>query len=110
MSTFGAGDEYMYFRHGGQTHFAMETNTLKMHFQTSATHTYTHTHSYMYQQLPNRTYLKMIATHRYSPPKMDGSYHALKLTSEHTTPTSDIYIVVFSAGLNGLQVDRENDK
>ena len=42
-----------------------------------------------YQRLSNRTSLE-IATHRYSPLKMGGSYHTPVLTSKHATPT--IYI------------------
>ena len=47
---------------------------------------------YNYQQLSNRTYLKMIATHRYSPPKTGGNYHALILTSVYTTYTHKLYM------------------
>ena len=67
------------------TRFALETNVLKTHVRTSATHTR--------QPLSNRTYLKMIATHRYmcSPLKTGGSYYALVLTSKYTTPISYIY-------------------
>ena len=56
--------------------------------QTSAPHSYTCS----YQQLSNKTFLK-IATHRYSPSKMNGSY-ALILTCEYATPTSYIRISV----------------
>ena len=43
-----------------------------------------------YQPLSNRTYIKMIATHRYSPSKTGGSYHTLLLASEYAIPTSYI--------------------
>ena len=69
------------------------------------------THTASYQRLSNRTYFKMIATHRYSPSIKGGtcSYHAVILTSKYGTPTSyssiHVYAIVFPAGLNGLQVD-----
>ena len=72
----------------------LETNALKMLAHTSAPHN---------QQLSNRTFT--IATHRYSPSKTGGRYHTLVVTSKHATPTSDIYAIAFSVGLNGLQVD-----
>ena len=51
---------------------------------------FTHTHTASYQRLSNKTCLEMIATHRLSPPKMGGSYHALILTIEYGVPTSYI--------------------
>ena len=51
----------------------------------------------------------MIATHKYSPLKTGGitlSYSHLGIP----TSTSYIYATAFFARLNGLQVDRENDK
>ena len=63
------------------------------------------THTASYQRLPNRTYLEMIATHQYSPPKTGGSYYALIVTSERAIPTSYVYTAAFSGGLNGLEVD-----
>ena len=65
---------------------------------------FSHTHTTNYDRLSNRTNLEMIATHRYSPQKTDGSYHALILTSVYTIPTSYICNSIY-AGLNGLQVD-----
>ena len=71
---------------------------------------FSHTHKASFQRLPNRTYVEMIATHRYSSPKTGGSYHALVLTSEYAitlqTSTSYIYAIMFSAGLNAFQVDQ----
>ena len=64
-----------------------------------------HTHPASYQQLSNRTYLEIIVTHRHSPLKTGGSYHAFVLTSVYATPTRVIYTVAFSAGLNSFQVD-----
>ena len=43
----------------------LETNALKTCIQASATHTAICN----YKQLPNRNYVKMIAIHKYSPPK-----------------------------------------
>ena len=45
-----------------------------------------------YQRLSSRTYLEMIATHRYkySLLKTDGSYHAFVLNSKKATPTKCI--------------------
>ena len=43
---------------------------------------FSHTYAASYQQLPNRTYVGMIATHRYSPPKTGGitlSYSPLSM-------------------------------
>ena len=54
----------------------------------------------------------MIATHKYSPPKMTVSRSRTHLRV-YATSTSYIYSIAFSARLNGLQVDqvdRENDK
>ena len=54
----------------------------------------------------------MIATHKYSPPKMAGARSRTHL-QVYATSTSYIYTIAFSARLNGLQVDqvdRENDK
>ena len=70
------------------------------------------THTASYQQLSNRTYLNMIATHRYSPSKMSSSYHSVILTSNYATPTSYIRNSVFwtkppSSRLNWL---KKNDK
>ena len=75
-------------------------NALKTHVQTSAPRSYTCS----YQPLSNGTSLK-IATHRYSPSKTGGSYHALVLTREYAIPTSYMYAIAFLAGLNGLQID-----
>ena len=50
-----------------------------------------------YQQLPKRTYVEMIATHRYSLSSM--------LHPQVIYIYIYIYAVAFSAGLNGLQVD-----
>ena len=61
---------------------------------------FSHTHTASYQRLSNRTYLEMIASHRYSPSKMGGSYHVFVLASNYATPTSYIYAIAFSAGLN----------
>ena len=49
---------------------------------------FSHTHTASHQRLQNRTYLEMIANHRYSPLKTGGSYHALVLSYEYATPTS----------------------
>ena len=68
---FSAGDEYVE----------------KLEFQLQPQ---THTASYMYQKLPNRSYVKMIATHMYSPPKTVGI--TLILTSSHTSPHKLLYI------------------
>ena len=70
-------------------------NALKMCVQTSPTHTAS------YQRLSNRTYLEMIATHRYSPPKTGGGYYAVELNSKSLHPQVN-YTVAFSAGLNSL--------
>ena len=70
---------------------------------------FSHTQTASYQQLPNRPWVEMIATHKYSPPKTGGITH-LRV---YAASTSCTYAVAFSAGLNGLQVDqvdRENDK
>ena len=87
----------------------LETNALKARVQTSAPHSYTRSS----QQFSSRTCLE-IATHRPSPSKSGGSY-ALVLACElvRYTHAQVIYTIVFSAGLNGLQVDqvdKENDK
>ena len=83
----------------------LETNVLKMSNRTSATHTAS------YKQLPNRPYVKVIATHRCLT-SINRRCHALVLTYEYATSTNYIYAIVFSAGLNGVEVDqvhREND-
>ena len=84
-NTFGGGWG------GVRTHFALltnalvpETNSSKTRFQTSPAHRL----SYSYQRLSNRTYLEMIASHRYSPSKTGGSYHALVLASKYATLTT----------------------
>ena len=58
----------------GSNTLVLETVTLKTRIRTSATHAQLHTCSYMYQRLPNRPYVEMIATHtcKYSPLKMSG--------------------------------------
>ena len=50
----------------------------------------------------------MIASDRYSPPKMGASYHALVLFYEYATFTNYTCTnaIAFSAGLNGLQVPK----
>ena len=78
----------------------LETKALIMLVQTLPTHTQLAT------CISNRTYLEMIATHRYLPLKMGGNCHALVLTFEYATPTScTVYAIAFFAGLNGVQVD-----
>ena len=55
----------------------------------------------------------MVATYRYSPLKTGGSYQVYVYSAPSTLYPQVIYVIVFSAGLNGFhvdQVDRENDK
>ena len=69
------------------------------------------THSYSYQRLPNRTYVGMIATHRYSFPKMGGitlSYSPPGMLSHCRHQQIIWYTIVFFAGLNTCQVDQIN--
>ena len=47
--------------------FVLKTNALKMIVRTS-----THTASYMYYQLSNRTHADMIASHSYSPTRLQN--------------------------------------
>ena len=66
-----------------RTVLALETNTLLAedeHFSAGdqrvenarSNFMQPHTHTASYQRLPNRSYVEMIATHKYSPPKTDG--------------------------------------
>ena len=90
--------------------FELEVEELNRHYKLQP-HAHTAT-----QQLPNKIYVKMIVTHRYSPPKR--WYHTLVLTSEYiiTLQTSTsyvhvhVYAIAFCAGLhiNTLQVDQVN--
>ena len=82
---------------------------LKMLFRTLATHT----HTASYKRLLNRPWVEMIASHKYSPPKMGGITLLYSPPSIRYIPKFYICAIAFSAGLNGLQVDqvdRENDK
>ena len=63
-----------------------------------------HTHTASYQRLSNKTYLKVIATHRYTPSKMEVAI-TLSYSPPSTLYPQVIYAIAFSAGLNGLQVD-----
>ena len=65
----------------------LETNALKKRVQTSSP--LTHRYTCSYQRLSNKTSLE-IATHRCSPLKTGGSYHAVALTYEYATTTSYI--------------------
>ena len=65
----------------------------------------THTHTGSYQQLSNKTYLEMIATHRYSPSKTGDSYHTLILASKYTLHPQVVYTKAFSARLIRRQVE-----
>ena len=47
----------------------------------------------------------MIETYRYLPPKTGGSYNTLVYSPMSKLHPQVIYAIVFSAGLNGLQVD-----
>ena len=57
--------------HAGMNTLVLETNMLKM-----SVSNFRHTHTASYQQLPNRTYVEMVASHSCSLPKTGGSYHA----------------------------------
>ena len=56
---------------------------------------FSHTDTASYQQLPNKPYVEMIATHRCSPPK----------TGSFTLTYSHVYAIALSAGINSIQVD-----
>ena len=65
-----------------------------------------HTHKSSYQRLPNRTYVEMIATHRYSP---------VDITVSHTYSPQNMSCItlwilkrLFSIASNGLQKDHIN--
>ena len=73
---------------------------------------HTHTHTASYQRLPNRSYFKMIATHRYSLPKTGGIMCSHRVsysppsTLQRFTSYMYIYAIAFTAGLNTFQVDK----
>ena len=68
----------------------LETYALKARVETSSTDSYT----FRYKQFSSRTSVEL-ATHRHSPSKTGGS----------TLHPQGIYAIVFSAGLNGVEVD-----
>ena len=77
-------------------HFVLETITfvLEMNTLKKLTSSFSRTHTASYQWLPNRSYIEMIDTHMYSPPKTGGI--TLILTSKHATPTSCISSIQFA--------------
>ena len=83
----------------------LDTIALKMHVQTSPAHTHTHTHRAAWLVTFKQNLSQVIATHRFSPSKMGSSYHTLVLDYKDATPQV-ICAIAFSAGLNGLQVDK----
>ena len=66
-------------------------------------HTHTATSTCSYRRVPNRPYVKMNATHRYSPPKTGGitlSYLRVRYTHKlHVYK----YAILFCSGLSGFQ-------
>ena len=80
---------------------APETNTFSAgeeHVENAYSNfSHTHTASYMYQQVPNKTYVKIIVTHRYSLPKTGSSYFTLLLTSVYATHTTVFYLHTVSS-------------
>ena len=78
----------------------LETNTFKHTFELQP-----HTCTASYQQLQNRPYLCRDDYYSQVLTSKNRWYHALILTFMYATPTSDIYTIALSAGLNGLQVD-----
>ena len=66
---------------------------------------FTHTQTASYEWLSNRTYLEMIATHRYSPPSKWEVATTLSYSPLSTLHPQVTYAIAFYAGLNGLQVD-----
>ena len=101
-NTFGAGDEPFWCWR--RTLLVLETNALKTRVRTSVTNTA------IYQRVPNRPYIEMLVPHLR---KRKVSRFRTHLRVRYTHKLYNIYAIVFSAGLNGLQVDqvdRENDK
>ena len=95
-----------------QTLLAMGTNMFGARaecVQNTRSTSVTHTHIASYQRLPNRLYVEMMASHRYSSPKTGGfilSYSLLSTLHSQVTHThTHTHTIAFSAGLNGLQVD-----
>ena len=76
----------------GNEHFSAGDESVENTFQTSATHTAS------YQRLPNRTYVKMVASHSCSLPKTGDSYHAadIQKLTRGTTVSSVALILVIS--------------
>ena len=62
MYSFGAGDECLC---AGDEHFSAKDERVE-----NAHSNFTHAHRASYQRLPNKTYIKTIASHSYSPLKM----------------------------------------
>ena len=58
----------------------LEMNVLKILIQTSAHPPLPPPHTATYQGLSSRTFLEIIANHRYSTPKTSGNYHGLVYT------------------------------
>ena len=93
----------------GRTCFALETNTfvvemneLKMRVQTSAPHSYTCS----YQRLSNRTTLE-IGTHiQKRAVAQKWAVAMLSYLPASTLHPQVVYVIAFSAGPNGLQVDK----
>ena len=55
---------------------------------------FSHTHTASYQRLPNQPWVKVIATHKYSPPKTGGitrsrTYMYLRV---YATSTNNMYV------------------
>ena len=91
----------------GREHFSPGDDCIN-----NAPSNFSHTHTASYQRLPNRPYVEMIATHKYSPPIRAVSCSCTHLRV-YATSTSCVYPKAFSAGLNDHQVDqvdRENYK
>ena len=91
-----------------QAHFALETNTLllgmkvlKMHLRSTCTDTHTHTAASNFQTDLTSTWL---LPHGYSPTKMGGIEYSYSRLSVLHPQVIHIHAIVFSAGLNGLQV------